>query len=273
MGVLDGKVALVTGAARGQGRSHAIRMAAEGADIIATDLCAQIASVPYPLATAAELNATTNAIESLGRRVIAQIVDVRDALEMQRVVDEAAYDLGSLDVVVANAGIATVGAKDPDPVRAFGDTIDVNLTGAWNTVAAAVPAMRSGGSGGAIVLVSSTQGLKAVGGDGSPGITAYTAAKHGLVGLMRSCAHWLAQDNIRVNSLHPTGVETPMIMNQAVSEWFAASPEAARATANLLPIGLLQPEDVSDAVLWLVSDQAKFVTGVALPVDAGLSVR
>ncbi|MBU8813990.1 mycofactocin-coupled SDR family oxidoreductase [Mycolicibacterium goodii] len=273
MGVLDGKVALVTGAARGQGRSHVLRMAAEGADIIATDLCAQIASVPYPMSTAADLAMTAEAVESMGRRVMPRIVDVRDALEMQRTVVEAASELGSLDIVVANAGIATVGATNPDPARAFGDTIDVNLIGTWNTIAAAAPAMREGGRGGAIVLISSTQGLKGVGGDGSPGITAYTAAKHGVVGVMRSCAHWLAQDGIRVNSLHPTGVETPMITNQAVSEWFASTPEAAEATRSLLPVSLLQPEDVSDALLWLVSDQAKYVTGVALPVDAGLAAR
>jgi len=273
MGKLDGRVALVTGAARGQGRSHALRMAEEGADIIAVDLCGQIASVPYPMGTAADLADTANAVESLGRRVVARAADVRDVRELERVVAEATSELGPIHIVVANAGIATVGAKDADPAQAFRDTIDVNLIGVWNTVVAAAPSMQQAGKGGAIVLVSSTQGLKGVGGDGSAGITAYTAAKHGIVGLMRSFAHWLAKDDIRVNTVHPTGVETPMITNEAVSEWFAETPGAAQATANLLSVSLIQPEDVSDAVLWLVSDQAKYVTGVSLPVDAGFHVR
>ncbi len=155
----------------------------------------------------------------------------------------------------------------------FRDIIDVNLIGVWNTVIAAAPSMRAARKGGAIVLISSTQGLKGVGGDGTAAQCAYTASKHGMVGLMRSFAHWLAKDNIRVNTVHPTGVETTMIMNEAVDAWVAENPHATAAVENLMPVAMMQPADVSDAVVWLVSDQAKYVTGVTLPVDAGFNVK
>jgi SDR family mycofactocin-dependent oxidoreductase len=273
MGLLDGKVAFISGAARGQGRSHAIRFAEEGADIVAIDLCGQIDSVPYPLGTAEDLEQTVKAVESLGRRIIARKADVRDASAVRDVVSESVGALGPIDIVVANAGIGTIDVTDSDPDRAFRDTVDVNLIGVWNTVSAAAPSMRAAGKGGAIVLVSSTQGLKGVGGDGSAALTAYAASKHGIVGLMRSFTHWLASDNIRVNTVHPTGVETPMIMNEAMGAWIANSPAMEAATANLMPVTMIQPSDVSDAVLWLVSDQAKYVTGVTLPVDAGFSAK
>lgn len=273
MGMLDNKVAFVTGAARGQGRSHAIRLAEEGADIVAIDLCGQIDCVPYQMGTAEDLEYTTKAVESLGRTIVARTADVRDMSALQHVVDEATRDLGQIDIVVANAGIAAVGSKAPNPDAVFRDVIDVNLVGVWNTVMAAAPGMRKKGTGGAIVLISSTQGLKGTGGDGTAANSAYAAAKHGVVGLMRSFAHWLAKDNIRVNTLHPTGVETPMIMNEAISAYLANNPEAAQATVNLLPVSFVQPSDISDAVIWLVSDHAKYVTGVTLPIDAGFSVR
>jgi SDR family mycofactocin-dependent oxidoreductase len=269
---LVGKVAFITGAARGQGRSHAVRLAKEGADIVAVDLCGQIDSVPYQLGTEEDLRETAGMVESLGRRIVATAADVRDAAALQRVVSESTRELGAIDIVVANAGIAAVGPGCRSP-NVFRDTIDVNLIGVWNTVMATAPGMCEAGNGGAIVLISSTQGLKGVGGDGTPGITAYTAAKHGVVGLMRSFAHWLAQHHIRVNTVHPTGVETPMIMNDAMGEFIAANPAAAQATENLLPVPMIQPADVSDAVAWLVSDQAKYVTGVTLPVDAGFTAR
>ena len=273
MGMLDGKVAFVTGAARGQGRSHALRLAEEGANIIAIDLCGQIDTVPYQLGTTDDLEQTTKAVERLGRTIVARTADVRDASGLEKVVSEATGVLGPIDIVVANAGIAAAGAKDPDSDEVFRDIVDVNLIGVWNTVIAAAPSMRAARKGGAIVLISSTQGLKGVGGDGTAAQSAYAATKHGIIGLMRSFAHWLARENIRVNTVHPTGVETPMIMNDAVGAWVAESPHAAAAVENLLPVTMIQPTDVSDAVLWLVSDQAKYVTGVTLPVDAGFTAK
>jgi len=273
MGMLDGKVALVTGAARGQGRSHALRLAEQGADIVAIDLCGQIDTVPYPLGTADDLDQTARGVEQLGRRIVARAADVRDAPGLANVVAEGTELLGPIGIVVANAGIAAAGATNPDSDEVFRDIVDVNLIGVWNTVIAAAPSMRAARNGGAIVLISSTQGLKGVGGDGSAAQSAYAASKHGMVGLMRSFAHWLAKENIRVNTVHPTGVETPMIMNEVVGAWFSQNPHVAAATENLLPVGMIQPGDVSDAVLWLVSDQARYVTGVALPVDAGFSAK
>ena len=273
MGMLDGKVAFITGAARGQGRSHALRLAAEGANILAIDLCGQIDTVPYQLGTADDLEQTTKAVERLGRTIVARTADVRDASGLEKVVTEATGVLGPINIVVANAGIAAAGAKDPDSDEVFRDIVDVNLIGAWNTVIAAAPSMRAARKGGAIVMISSTQGLKGVGGDGTAAQSAYAATKHGMVGLMRSFAHWLARDNIRVNTVHPTGVETPMIMNEAVGAWVAENPHATAAIENLLPVTMIQPADVSDTVLWLVSDQAKYVTGVTLPVDAGFTAK
>ncbi|MEW5812052.1 MAG: mycofactocin-coupled SDR family oxidoreductase [Actinomycetota bacterium] len=273
MGALDGKVAFISGAARGQGRSHAICLAQEGADIIAVDICDQIDTVPYSLSTVDDLEATADAVASLGRKVVAQVADVREPCELERVVSEATRDLGPIDIVVANAGIAALGSNGLRPEREFRDIVDVNLIGVWNTVMATAPGMRAAGNGGSIVLVSSTQGLKATGSDGTAAATAYTASKHGVVGLMRSFAIAYAPDSIRVNSVHPTGVETPMIMNDVVAGYMADNPSVADMAANLLPVSLLAPADVSDAVLWLVSDSAKYVTGVALPVDAGFSIR
>jgi SDR family mycofactocin-dependent oxidoreductase len=273
MGLLDGKVAFITGAARGQGRSHAIRLAEEGADIVAIDLCGQIDSVPYPLGTEEDLEHTAKAVEAEGRRIVARTADVRDASQLQEVVAEATDLLGPIDIIVANAGVAAPGGNESDPDRVFRDIVDVNLIGVWNTVTAAVPSMQAAGNGGAIVVVSSTQGLKGTGGDGTAGSCAYTATKHAVVGLMRNFTHWLANDNIRVNTIHPTGVETPMIRNETGGAWVAENPEATAAITNLLPVSMIQPEDVSDAVLWLVSDHAKYVTGVALPVDAGFSAK
>ena len=273
MGMLDGKVALVTGAARGQGRSHALRLAEQGAVIVAIDLCGQIDTVPYPLGTADDLDQTARGVEQLGRRIVARAADVRDAPGLENVVAEGTELLGPIGIVVANAGIAAAGATNPDSDEVFRDIVDVNLIGVWNTVIAAAPSMRAARNGGAIVLISSTQGLKGVGGDGSAAQSAYAASKHGMVGLMRSFAHWLAKENIRVNTVHPTGVETPMIMNAAIDAWMAENPQAGAATENLLPVPMIRPGDVSDAVLWLVSDQARYVTGVALPVDAGFSAK
>lgn len=273
MGKLEGKVAFITGAARGQGRSHAVRLAQEGADIIAVDLCDQIGTVAYPMATPEDLDQTVKEVEALDRRIVARQADVRSLPALREVVAAGVADLGAVDIILANAGIASFGGDDQDMEREWQDVIDVNLTGVWNTVMAAVPSMIEKGEGGAIVLTSSTQGLKGTGGNGTAGLAAYTAAKHGVVGLMRTSANWLAQYSIRVNSVHPTGVNTPMVVNDALAKYMADNPTAADALQNLLPVPMVEAIDISNAVLWLVSDDARYVTGVTLPVDAGFTVR
>ncbi len=266
-GPLSGKVAFITGAARGQGRAHAVRLAADGADIIAVDLCDQIASVPYPLASPDDLAATVKLVEDAGARIVAKQADVRDRAALSDALQAGLDELGRLDIVVANAGIAPMQSGDDG----WRDVIDVNLTGVYHTIKAAIPTMVKQGSGGSIVLISSAAGLAGV---GSPdaGSVGYAAAKHGVVGLMRVYANLLAGQNIRVNSIHPTGVETPMINNEFTREWLAkmaAATDTPGAMGNALPVEALQPEDIANAVAWLVSDQARYITGVTLPVDAG----
>ena len=269
---LEGRVALITGAARGQGRAHAVRLAADGADIVAVDICADIPTVGYPLATPEDLAETARLVEAQGRKVIARQVDVRDRRALQAVVDEAVAALGPIRIVVANAGIAPLmGGGDED--ETFADVLDVNLTGAWNTVKAAAPSMVEAGNGGAIVLISSTQGLSGTGGNGTAGLTAYAASKHGLVGLMRSFANWLAPHSIRVNTVHPTGVATPMIQNEPMLAYLSAAAGTSDRQGNLLPVPMVESEDISDAVAWLASDGARYVTGVTLPVDAGFGAK
>ena len=266
-GWLKGKVALITGAARGQGRAHAVRLASEGADIIGVDICAPIASVPYPLATADDLAATVKLVEDTGARIVAKEADVRDRASLSDAVQAGVDELGRLDIVVANAGIAPMQSGDDG----WRDVIDVNLTGVYNTIKAAIPTLIKQGAGGSIVLISSAAGLAGV---GSPdaGSVGYAAAKHGVVGLMRVYANLLAKQNIRVNSIHPTGVETPMIDNDFTRGWLAkmaAESDSPGSMGNALPVEVLQPEDIANAVAWLVSDQARYITGVTLPVDAG----
>jgi SDR family mycofactocin-dependent oxidoreductase len=266
-GRLTGKVALITGVARGQGRAHAVRLASEGADIIGVDICAPIASVPYPLATADDLAATVKLVEDTGARIVAKEADVRDRASLSDAVQAGVDELGRLDIVVANAGIAPMQSGDDG----WRDVIDVNLTGVYNTIKAAIPALIKQGAGGSIVLISSAAGLAGV---GSPdaGSVGYAAAKHGVVGLMRVYANLLAKQNIRVNSIHPTGVETPMIDNDFTRGWLAkmaAESDSPGSLGNALPVEVLQPEDIANAVAWLVSDQARYITGVTLPVDAG----
>lgn len=273
MGMLDGKVAFISGAARGQGRSHALWFADEGADIVAIDLCDQIDSVPYPLSTTADLEKTAKAVEGLEHKVVARVADVRDISQLQSAVAEATTALGPIDIVVANAGIAAMGSKaDPDTV--FRQIVDVNLVGVWNTVIAAAPSMQEAGKGGAIVLISSTQGLKGTGGDGSAAHSAHSATKHG-VRRLDALIRTLAGQGFysRQHCAHPTGVETPMILNDAIGGAMAANPHLAAMAVNLPPVSMLQPADVGDAVLWLASDHAKYVTGVILPVDAGFNAR
>jgi SDR family mycofactocin-dependent oxidoreductase len=265
-GRLEGKVAFITGAARGQGRSHAVRLAQEGADIIAVDICKQIATVPYPMATPEDLEATVKAVEELDRRIFAREADVRDEAGLKAAFEEGVAELGPVDIVLANAGIAPMSMHEEHD--AWQDVIDVNLTGVFNTVEIAIPSMIERGKGGAIVLTSSTAGINGIGGPSRGGL-GYTAAKHGVVGLMRSYANVLAQHNIRVNSVHPTGVSTPMIVNDVMQEFLQADPTLGQAMANALPVDMIEPVDVSNAILWLVSDEARYITGVTLPVDAG----
>lgn len=272
-GRMTGKVAFITGAARGQGRSHAVRLASEGADIIAVDICRQIPTIAYPLATPEDLEETARQVKAVGRRVVASQTDVRDLDAMQTALDEGVAELGRIDVVLANAGIAPQGAATENPAKTFRDVIDVNLTGVFNTVHVAAPQMIEQGQGGSIVLTSSTQGLLGRGGDGGAAMSGYAGSKHGVVGLMRSTATWLAPHNIRVNTVHPTGVDTPMVMNDVISQFIANNPGAADSAANLMSVDLIEAQDISNAIAWLVSDAARYVTGVTLPVDAGFNVR
>lgn len=262
---LEGKVAFITGAARGQGRSHAVRLAQEGADIIGVDICAPIASVPYPMATQEDMKHTARAVEAAGRRFVALQTDVRDERAVKAALDEGTNELGPVDIALANAGITAMAPRNEPEV--WQDIIDVNLTGVFNTIEAVVPSMVERGAGGSIVLTSSTAGLVGVGGPTRAGL-AYAASKHGVVGLMRSYANNLAPHGIRVNSIHPTGVRTPMIDNPAAQDYLA---KFGSSLSNALPVDALEPSDISDAILWLVSDAARYVTGVTLPVDAGFT--
>ncbi|EID16615.1 3-ketoacyl-ACP reductase [Mycobacterium xenopi RIVM700367] len=264
---LRGKVAFITGAARGQGRAHALRLACDGADIIAVDLCGQIASVPYPLATPDDLAATAKLVEDAGARVVACQGDVRDRASLAAALQAGLDELGRLDIVVANAGIAPMQAG----ADGWRDVIDVNLTGVHHTVEVATPTMIEQGDGGSIVLISSAAGLAGIG-SGDAGSIGYAAAKHGMVGLMRVYANLLAPHSIRVNSLHPAGVDTPMINNEFTRAWLnqiVAQSDSPPDMGNALPVQVLQPEDIANAVAWLVSDQARYITGITLPVDAG----
>jgi SDR family mycofactocin-dependent oxidoreductase len=263
-GRLEGKVALISGAARGQGRSHAVRLAQEGADIIAFDVCQQLPTVGYKMATPEDLKETAKQVEDLDRRIIAREADVRDGAAVRALVEEGVAELGRLDIVSANAGIATFSenawSMEED---VWEETIAVNLTGVWKTLKAAIPAMIDAGNGGSIVITSSTAGIK-----GMAGIAHYDSSKHGVVGLMRTLAIELAPHSIRVNTVHPTGVNTPMVVNDYMAQ-FLSDDFAAANMMNLLPVEMVEAVDISNAVLWLASDEARYVTGTCLPVDAG----
>jgi SDR family mycofactocin-dependent oxidoreductase len=273
---LEGKVALITGAARGQGRSHAVRLASEGADIIAVDRCADIDSVNYPLGTEDDLAETVKLVEAADRRIVATKADVRDLDALRAAVDAGVAELGSLDIVVANAGIAGYAPIMKLEPSAWTDMIDVNLSGVFWTVKAALPHMLEGGRGGSIVLTSSAAGLRAM-----ENSAHYVAAKHGLVGLMKALALELGRHRIRVNTVHPTTVNTAMVQNPMTMELFLPGhkdPSQERfakvaQSLNVLPEPWAEPEDISAAVAFLCSDEARLVTGVAFPVDAGMSIR
>lgn len=275
MGKLDGKVAFITGAARGQGRSHAIRLAQEGADIIAVDICQDIPESLYAGATEADMKETVDQVTSVGRRIVAATADVRDFQRLNDVVSDGVAQLGRLDIVCGNAGISGV-TMPPKPTwehdpRTWQAVLDINLTGVWNTVKVAVPHMIAS-EGGSIILTSSAAGLKAY-----ANIGPYVAAKHGVIGLMRTLALELAPYGIRANAVNPTSVDTPMLQNDAMYRVFLPDHEnptkedfaPASQTVNALPVPWVDSLDVSNAVVFLSSDDSRYITGVALPVDAG----
>jgi SDR family mycofactocin-dependent oxidoreductase len=267
---LDGKVAVITGGARGQGRAHALRLAREGADIVVCDVAAQLKSVPYPMAEPADLEETVRLVEQMGRRCIGVVADVRDTPAMQELADRAVNELGRIDILLANAGIMTVAENVWDiSDQQWEETVGVNLTGAFKACRAVIPHMIEGGRGGSIVITSSVAGLRSY-----PKLTDYAAAKHGVVGLMRNLAHELGPHSIRVNTVHPTSVATPMSFNTFFGDWMSAHQELVPfMTENVLPGGALDAADVAEVISWLVSDQARWVTGATIPVDAGFLLK
>jgi SDR family mycofactocin-dependent oxidoreductase len=267
-GRLEGKVAFVTGAARGQGRSHAVRLAEEGADIIAIDICRDYDTVGYGMSTEEDLADTVKQVEALDRRIIAKPADVRDAQALKRIVDEGVAELGRLDIVVANAGICTVQSWDEVTPAVWQDTLDTNLTGVWNTMVAGVPHLIAAG-GGSIIATSSTAGIK-----GLPFFAPYVAAKHGVVGIAKTMANELARHQIRVNTVHPAGVNTPLGNGLGnLTALIERDPHLGPVYTNALPVESLEPRDISNAVLFLASDEARYVTGLEFTVDAGNTIR
>jgi SDR family mycofactocin-dependent oxidoreductase len=279
MGASENKVAVISGAARGQGRAHALRLAEEGVDIIALDLCRDIDSMDYPNATPADLAETAAKIEATGRRVVAREVDVRDAAAVKVAVDEGVTELGRLDIVIPQAGIVryTEAGSYAEEMRVWTDILDVNITGYFHLIEASIPHLVAGGRGGSIVMTGSTAATRPVGATG--GRVAYMAAKHGAVGLMKTYALALAGDWIRVNMVHPTGVVSGMTVNATVAKLAAeaAADEAGddnwiARSRNLLDVPTVEPVDITEAVLFLVSDRARYVTGEEIKVDAGFSL-
>ena len=268
MGRVEGKVAFITGAARGQGRSHAVRLAEEGADIIAVDVCEQYDTVPYAMGTEDELAQTVKLVEALDRRIVAAKADVRDLDGLRAAVADGVAQLGRLDIVAANAGICTIQTWDEVTPRVWQDTLDTNLTGVWHTCVATVPHLIEAG-GGSIVITSSTAGIK-----GLPFLQPYVAAKHGVVGIMKSLANELGKHSIRVNTVHPTGVDTPMGAGLGgMQPLLDRDPLLGPIFMNTLPVEMVDPRDISNAVLFLASDEARYVTGLEFAVDAGNTTR
>jgi SDR family mycofactocin-dependent oxidoreductase len=271
-GRVEGKVAFVSGAGRGQGRSHAVRLAEEGADIIAVDICAPVESVTYGMATEADLAETARLVESLDRRIVTAAADVRDFDRLQSVLESGREELGGIDIVVANAGIASYAAGHEITEAAFDEMIDIDLKGVWHTLKAAVPHLIEQHSG-SIVICASAAGVI-----GPPGLAHYVAAKHGAIGLMRAFANELGASMIRVNAVCPTQVDTPMIMHDEIYRMFRPDLDAptkediveVSTNMNLIPVPWVDVRDVSNAVLFLASDEARYITGTAIPVDAGI---
>ncbi|MDO1481873.1 mycofactocin-coupled SDR family oxidoreductase [Rhodococcus ruber] len=274
-GRVEGKVAFITGAARGQGRSHAVRLAQEGADIIALDICERVPYEVSPPATDEDLTETVRQVKALDRQIVATKADVRDFDAVKAAVEDGVRQLGRLDIVSANAGIVgTPTAAVSLPEDEWQTMIDINLTGVWHTVKAAIPSLKAGGNGGSIILTSSVAGTR-----GYANMAHYVSAKHGVVGLTRTLAMELAPDNIRVNSVHPTQVNTDMVHNQPIYDLFAGKPNATRedfaeasSRLQLLPVPWVESVDISNALLFLASDEARCITGTALAIDAGSSL-
>ncbi|MDV2477584.1 mycofactocin-coupled SDR family oxidoreductase [Rhodococcus zopfii] len=272
MNRLQDKVAFITGAARGQGRAHAVRLAEEGANIIAVDLCANMASVPYDLATEDDLAETARLVDKAGGRIVTRTADVRDLDSLRTAVDAGVAEFGRLDIVVANAGIWSSSPFLDMPEQMYHEMIDVQMHGPYNTCRAALPHIVDGGRGGSVIIISSTAGMR-----GFPNQVHYNMGKHAVVGLMRTLANEFAPQFIRVNTIHPSSVDTKMIQNDAI--WSAFAPGVENPTfddfgdtftaMNLLPVPWMEPEAISGAVAWLASNDAKYVTGATIPVDAG----
>jgi SDR family mycofactocin-dependent oxidoreductase len=267
-GRLTDKVAFITGAARGQGRAHAVRLAREGADIIAVDIAGKLPScVPYDSATPEDLAETVRLVEATDRRIIASTIDIRDFDGLRETVDQGVATLGRLDVIVANAGIASPQAWNEITPESFRDVLDVNVTGTWNTVMAGAQKIIDGGRGGSIILISSAAGLKM-----QPFMVHYTASKHAVTGMARAFAAELGRHSIRVNSVHPGPVATAMgsgDMVGAVAKATETYPQLANVLTPFLPDWVAEPEDIADAVCWLASDESRKVTAAAVPVDQG----
>jgi (+)-trans-carveol dehydrogenase len=276
MGRVDGKVAAITGAARGMGRAHAVTLAREGADVLICDVPSQLTSVEYDLATSADLEQTARQVRELGRNVVAMNVDVRSEEQLTAFAQRGLSELGRIDIMVSNAGITGYAPAHKLTEQAWNETLDVNLKGAWLSAKVVIPHLIERGEGGSIVFISSGLGLK-----GLPEAGHYAAAKHGVVGLMRSLALELAPHWIRCNTVHPAGTNTPMAHNRMHYARFAGGREDATLADVIevyesiaaLPIKWTEPEDIANAVLWLVSDEARYVTGICLPVDGGWSAK
>ncbi|HEX3284475.1 MAG TPA: mycofactocin-coupled SDR family oxidoreductase [Mycobacterium sp.] len=275
-GPLEGRVAFITGAARGQGRAHAIRLANDGADIIAIDVCRPISdTITYPMGTSDELAETVQAVEATGRKVLAREVDIRDLAALQKVVADGVEQFGRLDIIIANAGVLSWGRMHEMSEEQWDTVIDVNLNGSWRTIRAAVPAMIEAGNGGSIIIVSSSAGLKATPGNGH-----YSASKHGLVAMTNALAIELGEFGIRVNSIHPYSIETPMVEKKAMMDLFTKFPQYVYSFSPMpyQPVnhqskkGLMEfmlPEEVSDVVAWLASDGSATISGSQIAVDRG----
>jgi (+)-trans-carveol dehydrogenase len=272
MGRVEGKVAFITGAARGQGRSHAVRLAEEGADIIGIDACGRVGTTSYPPSTSADLEETVRLVEKHGRQMVATEADVRNYDDLKAALDDGVRELGRLDIVAANAGIVTYGPAHELEEHVWQEMIDVNLTGVWHTCKAAIPHLISGDRGGSIIITTSISGLT-----GLPNVAHYVASKHGCVGLMKTLVNELGRYSIRVNTLHPTNVNTDMFHNDETYRLFQPdSPNPTREAAteaaygmHVLPIPWVEPGDLANALLFLASDEARYITGATLPVDAG----
>ncbi|MFI2332161.1 mycofactocin-coupled SDR family oxidoreductase [Nocardia rhamnosiphila] len=261
-----GKRVLVTGAARGMGRSHAVRLAEEGADLVLIDICRSLPQLEYPLSTPEDLAETARLVEKHGRRAVTAVVDIRDEVALSTAVDDAVAELGGLDGAVCNAGVLTAATWDTTTSEQWRTVVDINLIGTWNTCAAALPHLAD--RGGSIVNISSAAGLK-----GTPLHIPYTASKHGVVGMSRALANELAAQNVRVNTVHPTGVATGMSPESLFGLLSEKRPDLAPLFGNALPVVMTEAIDISNAVLYLISDEARHVTGMEFKVDAGVTLR